>query len=115
MTPIGRKPHKFKAKKTVVDGITFDSKKEAKRYGELKLLERYGKIQNLVLQPRFTWKITYSHGEKTYGKPQTYIADFSYCENGERVIEDVKGMLTAEYKRKRRIMLKLFGIVIREV
>ena len=44
---------KYKAKKTIIDGITFDSKSEAKRYEELKLLQRGGAIQNLSLQPRF--------------------------------------------------------------
>jgi hypothetical protein len=96
---------KYNARKTIVDGIRFDSAKEAKRYGELKLLERAGVISGLTLQPKFALVIK-----------QTYVADFSYTETatGEAIIEDVKGFLTAEYKRKRKAMRQQHGITIRE-
>ena len=88
--------NKFRAVKTVVDGITFDSKAEARRYGSLKMLEKGKRITRLELQPRF----------KLYGKNGGYIceyrADFQYFEldaNGVAigmVIEDVKSPVTAK-------------------
>ena len=95
--------HKYGATPTIVDGIRFDSAKEARRYGELKLLQMAGKISQLELQPRYRLVIE-----------ETYVADFRYLENGETVIEDVKGFLTAAYKRKRKAMKKQHGVTILE-
>jgi len=100
---VGKRPHKYKAKATTVDGIRFASAKEARRYGELKLLQMAGKISQLELQPRYKVVIE-----------ETYVADFRYIENGETITEDVKGCLTREYKRKRKAMLKQHGVTIRE-
>ena len=97
------KKHKYNARPTIVDGIKFASAKEARRYGELKLLQMAGKISALELQPRYKIVIE-----------ETYIADFRYVENGETIIEDVKGCLTREYKRKRKAMLKQHGVTILE-
>lgn len=99
---VGKK-HKYNARPTIVDGIKFASAKEARRYGELKLLQMAGKISQLQLQPRYKLVIE-----------ETYIADFRYLENGETVIEDVKGCLTREYKRKRKAMKKQHGVTILE-
>jgi hypothetical protein len=94
--------HKYNAKKTVIDGITFDSKKEAMRYEHLKNLERVGKIDRLVLQPRYTLqdKFECADGEKL--RKIEYVADFEYEEDGVVIVEDVKGMKTDVYKLKRK-------------
>lgn len=100
---------KYKAEKTVVDDITFDSKKEANRYNELKLLERTNVISNLKRQ------VPYVLIEKSkYGRSIRYLADFVYIENGETVIEDCKGVRTPVYRLKKRLMAERFGILIRE-
>lgn len=95
---------KYHAKKTVVDGITFDSKKEAQRYAELKLLEKAGEISNLKLQPVFELQPMFSKNGKTY-RGITYIGDFMYWVVGgsQWVIEDVKGVQTEVFKIKRKL------------
>lgn len=74
---------KYRAKPVVVDGIRFHSTKEARRYGELKLLERAGQIQGLCLQPEYDLHV----GSEKIG---VYRADFEYAERGRHVVEDVK-------------------------
>ena len=101
---------KYKNVKTTIDGITFDSKKEATRYAELKLLARSGLIQNLRLQVPFEL-IPKQDGERAV----KYITDFVYTENGETVVEDVKGIKTDVYKIKKKLMLKVHGLRIKEV
>ena len=95
------KKHKYSARPTIVDGIKFASAKEARRYGELRLLQTAGKISQLELQPRFKLVIQ-----------ETYVADFRYVELGETVVEDAKGFMTSEYKRKRKAMKIQHGITI---
>ena len=97
---------KYKAKKTTIDGITFDSNAEAKRYKELKLLERGGAIKNLSLQPRFLLQEGFVniHTSKKV-RAIEYVADFQYDENGITIVEDVKGMKTSDYKIKRKLFL----------
>lgn len=101
---------KYKAKKVIVDGITFDSKKEARRYQELKLLERAGVIKGLVLQPCFLLQEKFKYKDKTERKIK-YIADFKYLDTktGKVVVEDVKGYKTDVYKLKRKLFLKKYG------
>lgn len=119
---------KYKNTKTIVDGITFDSKKEAKRWTELKLLESAGVISDLRRQVRFELipsqrepDMIGSRGGIIKGKllerKVEYIADFVYCdtETGETVVEDTKGIQTKDYKIKRKLMLWVHGIRIREV
>ena len=91
--------NKYNAKRTIVDGISFASKKEAQRYSQLALLESTGKIDNLRLQPRFPLMV---NGTKI----GHYIADFEYDFNGKHVIEDVKtpATRTAIYKLKIKIL-----------
>ena len=106
-----RNGHKYGAVRTTVDGISFASKAEAKRYGELKLLEKAGQIGGLELQPRFPL-------EHRGIKLTTYIADFSYWTMGQppqRVIEDVKGMKTAVYRLKKKLVEAHYGITITEI
>lgn len=101
--------NKYGNKKVTVDGIEFDSKKEARRYSELKLLERAGEIQDLQLQVKFEL-IPKQKGERACN----YIADFVYTENGQTVVEDTKGFKTPEYIIKRKLMLERYGIRIKE-
>lgn len=108
------------------DGLTFDSKKEHKRYNELLLLERAGEITNLRRQVKFVLIPTQrepsqigTRGGVKKGKllerECSYIADFIYGKNGKMVVEDVKGIRTKEYIIKRKLMLRVYGIRIREV
>lgn len=100
---------KYNAKKTTVDDIEFDSKREAERYCELKLLERGKEIRNLVLQPRFLLqdKFKDKHG-KTHRKIE-YVADFLYIDKDDKaIVEDVKGVLTDVYKIKKKMFLKIY-------
>lgn len=90
---------KYHSKKTVLDGITFDSKKEARRYSELRLLEKAGVITGLKLQVRF--EIVPKQKDE---RAAHYVADFVYFENGKTVIEDTKGFKTPEYILKRKLM-----------
>ena len=98
---------KYRNIKTTIDGITFDSKRESIRYCELKLLAKAKKIQNLRLQLPYVIRV---NGEKIC----KYIADFVYVEDGQEIVEDVKGMRTREYVLKRKLMKAVFGIDIRE-
>lgn len=102
---------KYSARKTVVDGINFDSAKEARRYSELRLLERAGEIFELQMQVKFTL-IPKQEGER----PVFYIADFVYTEkDGTRIVEDVKGFRTKEYIIKRKLFkLNYPGYMFRE-
>lgn len=108
---------KYNSKKTVVDGQTFDSKKEANRYQELLLLEKAGVIKNLSRQVKFVL-IPSQRDEngKVIERECSYKADFMYHdEAGETIVEDVKGFRTKEYIVKRKLMLYQYGIRIREV
>lgn len=101
---------KYHAVKTSFNGIVFDSKKEAHRYYELSILQAAGEISDLQRQ------VTYELIPKQDGeRPCTYKADFVYRENGKTVVEDVKGVRTDAYKIKRKLMLWVHGIKIREI
>jgi hypothetical protein len=91
---------------TVVDGIRFASKAEAKRYGELKLAERAGEIVNLRRQPRFALTVD---GQKY----ATYVGDFAYQEGRKPrlVVEDVKGVETATFKLKWKLAKALYPAI----
>ncbi len=105
-----RSKSKYGNVKTVIDGIAFASKKEAKRYGELKLLQHAGKIDSLTCQVPFEVRL---NGEKIC----VYVADFRYLdlETTGYVIEDVKGMRTPVYKLKKKLVEAQYGIVIVEI
>lgn len=126
--------NKFNAKRyTAADGITFDSKKEAERWDELKLLQDAGAISDLRFQVRYQLLAPQYEEVERFGKKGQplkplrklvergvdYIADFVYQKDGETVVEDVKG-----YKRstaysvfaiKRKLMLMVHGIKVQEV
>lgn len=101
--------NKYKAKKVKMDGMTFDSQKEANRWFSLRLLERAGKIQNLKRQVRI--EIV---PKSDFGRALYYIADFVYKEDGKTVVEDSKGFRTDVYKLKKRLVAEKYGIVIKE-
>ena len=93
---------KYHNKKIIVDNITFDSKLEAQRYTELKLLQRNGLIKDLKLQPSYELIPTFKKNKKTYRKA-CYIADFSYYDNelNKVIVEDTKGFKTDVYLLKK--------------
>ena len=99
---------KYQNKKTVLDGIKFDSKLEAERYEQLKILERAGIIRNLELQPEYELIPSFMKNGKTWRKT-VYKADFRYilAENDKTIIEDVKGS-TAVITDVFRLKQKLF-------
>ncbi len=101
---------KYGAKRTEVDGITFASKAEARRYSELKLMLVAGDIHGLMLQPSFDLHV---NGMKVC----RYVADFEYYRAGssEPTIEDVKGVLTPAYRLKKKLMRAIHAINIVEV
>jgi|SRR5215467_978437 len=99
---------KYRSVKTEVDGIVFASRKEAERYGELKLLLKGGYISHLEMQVPFKVVI---NGRKIC----KYVADFIYFENGDRIVEDVKGYKTAIYKLKRKLVEATHNVTIREI
>ncbi len=90
-----------------VDGIVFASKKEATRYGELKILQRQGVIINLRLQPKYDCIV---NGKKICG----YVADFLYETPEGEVVEDVKGFKTRIYRLKKKLVEALYGFEITE-
>lgn len=117
---------KYSNRKTVVDGEVFDSKKEAQRYGELLLLQKAMAISDLQRQVKFVLIPAQREADtagprggikkgRTLEKECAYIADFVYYENGRMVVEDTKGFKTKEYIIKRKLMLYVHGIQIREI
>lgn len=108
----GQQVSKYKNKKTTVDGITFDSRKEASHIQILKVLEKSGKITDLVLQPRFKFDgLKYDSGRTI-----EYWGDASYTDNkGNYHVVDVKGVRTPVYKVKKALMAFFHGIEVEEV
>lgn len=104
---------KYHAKKTCVDGITFDSRREADRYLVLKNMEEDGAIEDLRRQVRYELVPAFDVNGKHY-RPVYYVADFTYRENGHEVIEDVKGMKTDVYRLKAKLVAYRYGANIRE-
>lgn len=104
---------KYNARKTVIDGIEFDSAKEAKRYTRLRDLERSGKIQGLRLQVPFEILPSFECDGVKY-RGMSYVADFVYYRDGKVVVEDCKGFKTAEYKMKKKLMAYMNHINIEE-
>lgn len=99
---------KYLNKKTVVDGIKFDSKREATRYSVLKIMQAAGIISDLRLQVPYVINV---NGLKIC----KYVADFVYIDKGREVVEDVKGMKTPTYNLKKKLMKAVHGIEIQEV
>ena len=109
------KRSKYGAKKVTVNGIQFDSKREARRYLELSALEMAGQIRDLQLQVKFELIPSQRIDGKVVERSCDYVADFVYEQNGETIVEDSKGHRTKDYIIKRKLMLRVHGIRIREV
>ena len=111
---------KYGNRKTELDGITFDSRKEANRYAELRILEKAGEISNLELQKPFILQPGFVHEGKKI-QPIKYVADFVYTDIKARrinVVEDVKSPATRKdkvYQLKKKMMLYVHGIEIKEI
>lgn len=130
---VNMKSTKYFSKKMIVDGIKFDSQKEAKRYSELRLLESAGKIRNLQLQvpyilipAQYEETIEYTPKRKKEKRVKKlveeklkYIADFVYEQDGEIIVEDVKGYRKSGaytiFIIKRKLMLWVYGIKVKEI
>ena len=122
---IPKKGNKYKNEKVEFDGIKFDSKRERDRYMVLKDAERRGVISELKCQPKFTLIPAQYHEEAKQLKTKvkmvkkcdflaiTYTGDFQYVKDGNVVVEDVKGMVTPEYKLKEKMMAYFHHIIIR--
>ena len=104
---------KYHAKKTCVDGITFDSRKEADRYLILKGMEEDGSIEDLRRQVRYELVPAFDVDGRHY-RPVFYVADFVYVEDGKTVVEDVKGVMTDVYRLKSKLFARRYGLNIRE-
>lgn len=117
---------KYHSKKKKYDGMVFDSRKEYRRYRELELLEKSGAITDLQTQVKFVL-IPAQREPDTIGKRGgvikgkliekecSYYADFVYYDNGIKIVEDTKGVRTADYVIKRKLMLYVHGIRISEI
>lgn len=105
---------KYKNHKVETDEGTFDSKKEYKRWQELKILERGGKITKLQRQVPYLLVPT-QRTETVTERAVKYIADFVYERDGKIIVEDTKGFKTPEYIIKRKLMLFFYGIEVREI
>ena len=108
---------KYGNQKVRVDGQLFDSKREARRWQELQLLQRAGKISELQRQVPFVL-IPSLRDQRTgqlLEREVKYIADFVYTDDGFRVVEDAKGYRTKEFIIKRKLMLWVHGIRVQEV
>lgn len=105
---------KYGAVKTAVDGVTFASKAEARRYSQLRILRAQGLIYgDLILQPVFNLWVNSGDGLVCVGK---YIGDFQYeAPDGTIVVEDVKGVKTPIYRLKKKIVEAFYGIQIQEI
>jgi hypothetical protein len=123
---------KYLAKKTRADGILFDSKKEAQRYQQLKLMQKAGMICDLKCQVKYELVPAQYIDGKCVERAVTYTSDFEYYvlkdlrqktvmadkdakQIGQHIVEDVKGYRTEVYKIKKKLMLYKYGIRITEV
>lgn len=108
---------KYGNRKVSIDGISFDSVKEARRYCQLITLKKAGIIMDLELQKKYVLIPAQKIDDKLVERECAYKADFVYfdIERGREVVEDAKGVRTKEYIIKRKLMLYRYGIKIEEV
>lgn len=111
--------NKYSAKKTLVDGVEFASRAEARRYRELLAMLRLGEISDLELQPRYKVIPAQRRHDGTRERAAYYVADFRYVvrAHGRTVVEDVKSLATRTpaYILKRKLMLLVHGVSVMEV
>ena len=113
MVALAARGSKYHSRKTTIDGIQFDSAKEAKRYTKLRDMQEAGEIEGLRLQVPFEILPSFEcEGVKYRG--MKYIADFVYYRDGKQVVEDTKGWKTAEYRMKKKLMAYINHINIDE-
>lgn len=116
---------KYHAEKCEIGGMKFDSKKEARRWAELYAMEQRGEISDLQTQVKFVLIPAQREPDvigpkggikpgRVIEKEAAYLADFVYTKNGEQVVEDTKGMRTDVYRLKRKLMLWVHKIRIKE-
>ena len=110
-----KKGSKYHNRKVTIDGETFDSKKEARRWLELKYLEKAGEIKGLRRQVKFVLIPSQRKNGKVVERECSYLADFVYRQGGELIVEDTKGVKTKDYIIKRKLMLWVHGIQIKEM
>jgi len=114
-----KKRSKYGNKPTVIDGARFDSQAEAKRWDELRLLEKAGEISQLRRQPTFKLARSVKFSDEKRAKPALrYVGDFYYVQRSGPVVEDFKSpatVKTAAFRIKRHLMLAIFGIEVRIV
>lgn len=109
---------KYRNRKVTANGITYDSKKEARRHEELMLLENTGQITNLERQVKYVLIPSQRIDGKVVEREVGYVADFRYTKDGKVVVEDVKSEITRKepkYIIKRKLMLYIHGIRVKEV
>ena len=109
--------NKYHAKKVQYNGMTFDSKHELERWQELQILQRAGVIEQLKRQVKFDLIPAQKIGGKLVERAAYYVADFTYLQNGRFVVEDAKSPATRtpEYILKRKLLLWIHGIRVKEV
>lgn len=116
-----KKRTKYRSRKVIVDGIVFDSKKEAKRWKDLCFLKKTGAISDLSRQVKFVLIPSQRENGKVIERECAYYADFVYVDNvtGKTVVEDVKGYREGQayalFVLKRKLMLERYGIIIQEI
>lgn len=118
MRKSGIKTSKYRNKKIAYNGEIFDSKKEYKRYIELLTLQKAGKIRGLERQVKFLLiPAQRDEDKKLLERECSYYADFVYkdTQTGETIVEDTKGVRTDEYIIKRKLMLLMYDIRVKEV
>lgn len=114
-------PSKLKNKKTEVDGITFASKREAKRYLELKAMQEAGEVTELQLQVKFPLLPKQRTAEGKAIRAVDYVADFVYMKDGQKIVEDSKGYRNPQaasyaiFVLKKKMMKYFHNIDIMEV
>ena len=107
--------NKYRSRKITRNGITFDSLKEYRRFCELSLLEKAGAITELKRQVKYELIPSQRINGKVVERSCTYVADFVYKQGGKTVVEDTKGFKTKDYIIKRKLMLHIHGIRIKEI
>jgi len=102
------KKSKYNNRKKDIDGYTFDSKAESRRYSDLLLLEKAKIISDLRVHPVYLLQKSFRTPEGKSVRAINFELDFDYIENGIKVVEDVKGVETAAFKLKHKMFLKMY-------
>lgn len=110
--PRTRERRKYANEPTIVDGLRFDSKAEARRWCELRILERAGEISDLRRQVRYVLVPKTARPSGGVEREKAYVADFVYAKNGVHIVEDVKGAEPAVWALKRALMLHVHGVEV---